>query len=112
MHNSKRIEHYTKQLLSHTQRSTMAVQLTIFFNWNSSLTGMKKGTVAFPLRKPWSRSTVNFTVSICTKPTTYHGRFEHIFTQGQRGAHSLKWVFTEGFCWLSSGRNFREPLKV
>jgi hypothetical protein len=91
MHNSNHAKHYTKQLLSHTQKNTTAVQLTVLFNWNTSLFGYKEGTVAFPLRKPWSRSTVNFTVSICTQPTTYYGRFEHKFTQTQRAAHSLKW---------------------
>jgi hypothetical protein len=74
MHNSNHVEHYTKYLLSHTQNTT-AVQLIVFFNWNTSLTGYKEGMVAFPLRKPWSRSTVNFTVSVCTKPTTYYGAF-------------------------------------
>ena len=56
-------EQYIKKCIISQAPNTTAFQLKIIFNWNTSISGHKRGKVGIPQRKALPRSTANSAVS-------------------------------------------------
>lgn len=79
MHSSNHTEHYRiLPIISHeTKHDCTSVQR--IFNWHTPVSGDKQITIAFPQRKPLSRSTTNSALSNCTNVHCCHAKIKYIF---------------------------------
>jgi len=80
MHSSHHTEHYIKYLYYLTRTKHDCISVKRIFNWNISVSGHKRGTVAFHQRKPLSSSTTHSALSNCTNVHCYRDKIKYIFT--------------------------------
>jgi hypothetical protein len=66
MHISNHIEHYSIKLYCVTCTKHDCTSVHCIFNWNTSVTDHKQGTVGFPQRKPPPKTIANSTVIVCS----------------------------------------------